>query len=132
MQHYHTAIRTADIFGAIAFYEALGFEVTTRFTAGTTLACWLDGLGTKIELIQIPEPKPAPDCFHDPHYVGYYHLSFLVEDLEAELRRLVEQLGKLKILLSPRIQEISDRSYLIAFIADTDGLPIELMQCLPT
>jgi len=130
MQYAHMAIRTADIFGAIAFYEVLGFSVTTRFTTGTTLACWLDGLGTKLELIQIPEPKPAPDCFYDQHYVGYYHLSFEVEDLEKELKNLVEKLGKLKILLSPRVQEISDRLYLIAFIADLDGLPIELMQPL--
>jgi catechol 2,3-dioxygenase-like lactoylglutathione lyase family enzyme len=132
MQYTHGAIRTADIHRAIAFYQALGFEITTRFTADITLACWMDGAGTRIELIQIPEPKPAPDCFYDQHYVGYYHFSFTVEDLEQELKMLVEKLGRVKLLLSPIKQEIGDRTYLIAFIADPDGLPIELMQLLPT
>ncbi|MEL6910952.1 MAG: VOC family protein, partial [Cyanobacteria bacterium J06598_4] len=73
---HHASIRTADIHQAIAFYEQLGFTVKERFTTGYTLACWLTGLGGRIELIQIPEPKPAPDAFSDEHYVGYYHLSF--------------------------------------------------------
>ena len=30
MKYHHTSIRTADIFQSIAFYEALGFEVTER------------------------------------------------------------------------------------------------------
>ncbi|MEO1006484.1 MAG: VOC family protein, partial [Cyanobacteria bacterium J06638_38] len=73
---HHASIRTANIHQAIAFYEQLGFDVQERFTTGYTLACWMTGLGGRIELIQIPEPKPAPDSFHDEHYVGYYHLSF--------------------------------------------------------
>ncbi|MEE3715957.1 VOC family protein [Tumidithrix elongata RA019] len=128
LQHHHTSIRTADIFAAIAFYEQLGFEVETRFTAGITLACWMVGAGTHLELIQIPEPKPAPDCFGDEHYVGYYHLSFHVDNLEALLERLVSALGKLKLLLPLREQAIGDRTYKVAFIADPDGLPIELME----
>lgn len=72
---HHASIRTANIHRAIAFYEQLGFSVCDRFTAGITLACWMEGLGGRIELIQIPEPKPAPDAFGDEHYVGYYHLS---------------------------------------------------------
>jgi catechol 2,3-dioxygenase-like lactoylglutathione lyase family enzyme len=131
LHHHHTSIRTADIFAAIAFYENLGFEVETRFTAGITLACWMVGAGTHLELIAIPEPKPAPDCFSDEHYVGYYHLSFHVEDLELLLKQLVQDLGRLKLLLPPTVQQIGDRSYKVAFIADPDGLPIELMQPLP-
>jgi catechol 2,3-dioxygenase-like lactoylglutathione lyase family enzyme len=57
---HHASIRTANIHRAIAFYEQLGFTVSDRFTAGITLACWMEGLGGRIELIQIPEPKPAP------------------------------------------------------------------------
>lgn len=130
MQYHHTSIKTADIFSAIAFYEALGFVVTERFTAGTTIACWMHGGGTNLELMQVPEPKHIPDPFRDEHYVGYYHLSFHVDDLEAILQELVNKLGKLKLLLPPREQTICDRKYQVAFIADPDGLPIELMSRL--
>lgn len=137
---HHASIRTADIHKAIAFYEGLGFTVNERFTTGYTLACWMTGLGGRIELIQIPEPKPAPDAFGDEHYVGYYHLSFdlseVTADLTAWLKNLEQnlaaepQLEPLKILLEPEQQAIGDRVYEVAFIADTDGLPLEFIRIL--
>lgn len=137
---HHASIRTANIHRAIAFYEQLGFTVNERFTTGFTLACWMEGLGGRIELIQIPEPKPAPDAFGDEHYVGYYHLSFdmtdLTPDLPAWLRELQtqfsqnEQLEALKVLLEPCQQMIGDRVYEVLFIADSDGLPLEFIRVL--
>ncbi|MEQ8972490.1 MAG: VOC family protein [Coleofasciculus sp. C1-SOL-03] len=144
---HHASIRTADIHRAIAFYEQLGFTVCERFTAGITLACWMEGLDGRIELIQIPEPKPAPDAFGDEHYVGYYHLSFdlteTVPDLPSWLESLQQRLAEassqnpdqfqpLKILLEPTQQIIGDRVYEVAFIADTDGLPLEFIRVLAT
>lgn len=137
---HHASIRTANIHRAIAFYEILGFTVCERFTTGYTLACWMEGLGGRIELIQIPEPKPAPDAFADEHYVGYYHLSFdLTEttpNLPGWLTNLQErvsevaELSPLKILLEPTQQQIGDRIFEVAFIADTDGLPLEFIRLL--
>ncbi len=142
---HHASIRTADIHRAIAFYEQLGFSVKERFTTGYTLACWMTGLGGRIELIQIPEPKPAPDAFNDEHYVGYYHLSFDLTDstsdlaswltkLEQNITNLREsdpqKLTPLKILLPPEQQIIGDRIYEVSFIADADGLPLELIRVL--
>ena len=142
---HHASIRTANIHQAIAFYEQLGFTVRERFTTGYTLACWMTGLGGRIELIQIPEPKPAPDAFNDEHYVGYYHLSFDLTDSTPDLAswlRSLEQnitasreaepdsLPNLKILLEPEQQMIGDRVYEVAFIADTDGLPLEFIRVL--
>jgi catechol 2,3-dioxygenase-like lactoylglutathione lyase family enzyme len=135
---HHASIRTGNIHRAIAFYELLGFSVKERFTTGYTLACWMEGLGGRIELIQIPEPKPAPDAFGDEHYVGYYHLSFeigkLTKSLPAWLKELktkfVESEVSLKILLEPTQQQIGDRLYEVAFIADTDGLLIELIRII--
>jgi catechol 2,3-dioxygenase-like lactoylglutathione lyase family enzyme len=128
MFYHHISVKTADIFTAIAFYEALGFSIETRFTAGITLACWMVGANTRLELMQVPEPQPTSNGFNDEGYVGYYHLSFEVENLEICLQKLLDKLGKLKLLLTPRPQEIGDRTYLVAFIADPDGLPIELIQ----
>lgn len=123
MQFHHISIRTADIFRSIQFYEQLGFELETRFTTGFTLACWLQGFGIRLELIQIPEPRPAADLFHDPHYVGYYHLSLSVDSLQETLLKITATR-----LLDPTLQNIGDQTYQIAFIADPDGLPIELME----
>lgn len=142
---HHASIRTANIHRAIAFYEQLGFTVTERFTTGYTLACWMTGLGGRIELIQIPEPKPAPDAFSDEHYVGYYHLSFDLSATASSLPSWLDELKsnftqaaaerpelelKLKILLTPQQQQIGDRLYEVAFIADTDGLPLEFIRVL--
>ncbi len=141
---HHASIRTANIYRAIAFYEILGFTVQERFTTGYTLACWMEGLGGRIELIEIPEPKPAPDAFADEHYVGYYHLSFdltdVVEDLPswleelkvsfAEARKKNEQLCSLEVLLEPRQQMIGDKVYEVVFLADSDGLPLEFIRVM--
>jgi catechol 2,3-dioxygenase-like lactoylglutathione lyase family enzyme len=144
---HHASIRTANIHRAIAFYEQLGFTVCERFTTGYTLACWMEGLGGRIELIQIPQPKPAPDAFEDEHYVGYYHLSFDVTDIAPDLpswltdlkERFIigaqnnsEALQPLKVLLEPTQQQIGNRIYEVTFIADTDGLPLEFIRLVAT
>ena len=142
---HHASIRTANIHRAIAFYEYLGFAVQERFTTGYTLACWMTGLGGRIELIEIPEPKPAADAFNDEHYVGYYHLSFDLTDLAPNLSSWLTDLQEkmilanatnsqlmppLKVLLEPEQQMIGDCVYEVAFIADTDGLPLEFIRLL--
>jgi catechol 2,3-dioxygenase-like lactoylglutathione lyase family enzyme len=142
---HHASIRTANIHRAIAFYEHLGFTVSERFTAGITLACWMEGSLGRIELIQIPQPKPAPDAFGDEHYVGYYHLSFDITDAASDLpswlnslkerfdeaaQTYPEQFVPLKVLLEPTQQMIGSNVYEVAFIADTDGLPLEFIRVL--
>lgn len=140
---HHASIRTADIHRSIAFYELLGFTVCERFTAGITLACWMEGLGGRIELLQVPRPRPAADAFEDEHYTGYYHLSFdlsdriadlpmWLEDLQAQFQEAAElgQVQPLKTLLKPTQQIIGDRVYEVAFIADADGLPLEFIRVM--
>ncbi|KGF73349.1 glyoxalase [Neosynechococcus sphagnicola sy1] len=140
---HHASIRTADIHRAIAFYELLGFEVQQRFTTGYTLACWLEGLGGRIELIQIPHPHPAADAFADEHYTGYYHLSFDLTGRTPDLPTWLAHLQTrflaasethpapgLRVLLEPTQQMIGDQVYEVAFIADADGLPLEFLRIL--
>jgi catechol 2,3-dioxygenase-like lactoylglutathione lyase family enzyme len=136
MHAHHMSIRTSNIHRAIAFYETLGFSVQQRFTTGYTLACWMVGPG-RLELIEIPKPKPAPDAFGDEHYVGYYHLSFdLTEDLEERSLKdwlnewrvqLLEKSLPFTVLLLPQIQTIGELTYRVTFAADPDGLPLEFL-----
>jgi catechol 2,3-dioxygenase-like lactoylglutathione lyase family enzyme len=142
---HHVSIRTANIHRAIAFYELLGFVVQERFTTGYTLACWMEGLGGRIELLQVPQPHPAADAFTDQHYTGYYHLSFdltaVTSDLPDWLSRQrsrfadaaesdPEHIQPLQVLLEPMQQMIGHQVYEVAFIADADNLPLELMRVL--
>lgn len=135
---HHVSIRTADIFKSMAFYEQLGFQVSDRFTAGYTLACWMVGPGGRLELMQIPEPKPAPDAFFDEHYVGYYHLSFdigadglCLPDWLAGFREKLGTIGQeMQVLLEPQQQMIGDRVYEVCFLADPDGLAIEVLRVM--
>lgn len=126
---HHVSIRTADIFRSIDFYALLGFEPEVRFTTGMTLACWLTGPLGRIELILIPQPRPAPDSWLDEHYTGYYHTSFEVQEVEATVRHL--QAAGVVVLLEPRTQQIGEQLYKVAFVADPDGLPIELLAPVP-
>ncbi|MFP4134847.1 MAG: VOC family protein [Halothece sp.] len=139
---HHVSIRTGNIHRAIAFYELFGFQIQERFTTGYTLACWLEGWNSRLELIQIPQPKPAPDTFHDEHYVGYYHLSFeITEDADSlptwlekarsrfqEASERNEEISPLTVLLEPTQQMIGETVYEVAFIADADGLPLEIIR----
>jgi catechol 2,3-dioxygenase-like lactoylglutathione lyase family enzyme len=143
MRAHHMSIRTSDIHRAIAFYETLGFAVQERFTTGYTLACWMTGTAGRLELIEIPQPKSAPDAFGDEHYVGYYHLSFdLTEDLEGQTpgaklsledwlnawrETLREKSLPFCVLLLPQVQTIGELTYRVTFVADPDGLPLEFL-----
>jgi catechol 2,3-dioxygenase-like lactoylglutathione lyase family enzyme len=142
---HHASIRTADIHRSIAFYELLGLTVCERFTAGITLGCWMEGLGGRIELLQVPQPRAAADAFGDEHYTGYYHLSFdLTEqvddlpqwltDLQQQFQQAAEsgQVQPLKTLLPPTQQMIGNCIYEVTFIADADGLPLEFIRVLGT
>ncbi len=157
---HHASIRTADIHRAVAFYERLGFALEERFTTGATLACWMTGLGGRIELIQIPQPHPPADAFGDEHYTGYYHLSFDLTEVTDSLPDWLEHLRSrflpedppegaganpsanpdanpgeqqkegLRVLLEPEQQMIGEGLYEVAFIADADGLPLEFIRVI--
>jgi catechol 2,3-dioxygenase-like lactoylglutathione lyase family enzyme len=142
---HHVSIRTADIHKAIAFYRLLDFAMEEQFTAGVTLACWMQGPLGRLELLQIPQPKPPPDCFHDEHYTGYYHLSFDLTETVSSLTDWLKSLetrfaqahelapnehGLLTVLLPPTQQMIGLRVYEVTFIADADGLPLEFLRMM--
>ncbi|MBY0263291.1 MAG: VOC family protein, partial [Phycisphaerales bacterium] len=77
-------------------------------------------VGVQIELFSFPNPPPRPTR---PEARGLRHLALRVSDLDAELARL----SALGVAAEPvRIDEFTGARF--TFIADPDGLPIELYE----
>lgn len=135
---HHVSLKTANIHRAIAFYGLLDFTIAERFTTGPTLACWLMGRSSRLELIQVPQPAPGGDPFGDEHYVGYYHLSFEVtteapnlpqwwQQFQTKAQGYSDHYGAIRLLLPPHQQMIGPHIYEVLFLADGDHQPIEIL-----
>lgn len=73
-----------------------------------------------IELFSFPNPPPRPS---QPEAAGLRHLAFAVDDVDAALARLQQQ----GVACEPvRVDEFTGRRF--TFLADPDGLPIELYE----
>lgn len=139
----HLGLCVADLDRSLRFYcEGLGFETSGSFELDDTALPGLERglelaspvamtstfieLGTmKIELLsyRTPQPHGAPSV--DRAQLGFTHLSFYVDDVDAAAARLVEVGGTL--LESTR----ASIGVEIVFLADPDGARVELMAPKP-
>jgi len=100
----HTAISTLDLDASVAFWCEFGFTETRRWEwpAGVEVinalldlpdssarAALLEGHGTGIELFEFSRPDPGREP-EQVHRLGYTHMAFAVDDLDAELARMGE------------------------------------------
>jgi glyoxylase I family protein len=75
----------------------------------------------QIELFSFPNPPERPSY---PEAAGLRHLAFEVNDMEEA----VDHLSLLKVKVEPiRIDPLTNKKF--TFLADPDGLPIELYEC---
>jgi glyoxylase I family protein len=124
---HHVAIICADYPRSKRFYvETLGLRVVAevfraeRNSHKLDLALPPQSGGVQIELFSFPDPPPRVTR---PEARGLRHLALLVSDLDAEIARL----ASLGVPAEPvRVDEYTGRSF--TFIADPDGLPIELYE----
>jgi glyoxylase I family protein len=76
--------------------------------------------GGQLELFSFPKP---PARVSRPEACGLRHLAFAVSDLDAEVARL----ASLSVSCEPvRIDEFTGKRF--TFMADPDGLPLELYE----
>ena len=98
----HTAISTPDLDASVAFWSELGFSETRRWDwpAGVAVinellgvqdsaarAALLEGHGTGVEIFEFSRPDPGRTV-EPVHRLGYTHMAFAVDDLDAEMERL--------------------------------------------
>ena len=122
----HVGIVVSDLDRSRAFYAALGFEPESEFDDGAKTLVFLRGQGLRLELFCYRDTPPAaPGEGH--RHLGFRHLAFRVDDVPAAIAALVEA-G-----IAPAdtaVREVPGLARL-AFLADPDGIEIEIMQDLP-
>ncbi|UGQ10992.1 VOC family protein [Yinghuangia sp. ASG 101] len=131
----------ADFERSLRFYtEGLGFERAEAWTIGDSLAqlaevpppmnCRSQMLvkgPMKLELLGWRNPKAEGSASTTRRQIGFTHLSVFVDDLAAVEARLVA-LGATPIEHTRTHFPIPDGESYVLFIADPDGIRIELMQ----
>ena len=135
----HMGLCVTDLDRSLRFWcDGLGFELAERFDLTDTLAPGLAEalevsapvdlvsqmivLGEwKFELLHYASPKTHGSPSATRGQLGFTHMSFWVDDVDAEAARLVEYGGT--ILPTTR----TNPGIPIQFVADPDGARVELM-----
>src|SRR3954447_11541116 len=119
----HTCVRVRDPAATRRFYEALGFEERGRlnFESAYNVYMGLPGGGDVLEFTVNAGRKEPYDLG-----TGYNHVALTVDDLDAVLARVADELG---VAPEKPPHRPGGRAALprIAFVADPDGYRIELI-----
>jgi lactoylglutathione lyase len=119
----HTCMRVRDPEASTRFYRALGFEPRGQlnFDSAYNVYLGLPGSGDQLELtVNVGRDEPY-DLGE-----GYNHIALTVDDLDATLARLRDELN-VEPEQPPYRPGGRDDLPQIAFVADPDGYRIELI-----
>ncbi|MFA9289310.1 MAG: VOC family protein [Weeksellaceae bacterium] len=127
MKFFHTALAVENLEESQTFYENVFEmklksqgerpEINVRFLI-------LEGTdGICLELFEHNMPDSLEENLMDFSKVGYKHISFSVDDVDAAVDLAVKHGAK--VLWPPKAGVTVKR---IAFVSDPNGLPIELVQ----
>jgi catechol 2,3-dioxygenase-like lactoylglutathione lyase family enzyme len=133
----HIGICVSDLERSLRFYrDGLGFSIGEAHAIGNEFAEALEVPGQvdltsqfirieglSIELLHYRSPGSHGHPTQSRNQLGLTHLSFVVADLDAALRRLVECGGELLEATRTKQEGIE-----LLFVADPDGVRVELMQ----
>lgn len=131
---HHTSIRVSDIERSLAFYGSVGFFITEKFvTSGGHRACFVEGLGTRLEFVEVIDGNGALSGMQGIPPAGFDRLVFDVTkactDLDVYLQHLERKNGgALEIAGPPSKQVVGAYVMSVASISDPDGLPIEFFR----
>ncbi len=122
-QLVHTCVRVCDTDASLRFYRALGFEERGRlnFESAYNVYLGLPG-GPDVLELTVNVGRELPYDLGD----GYNHVALTVDDIDAVLASLADELGVApeKPPFHPGGRDDLPR---IAFVADPDGYRIELI-----
>jgi catechol 2,3-dioxygenase-like lactoylglutathione lyase family enzyme len=136
----HLGICVSNLERSLRFYcDGLGFEKSETFRVGNEYGPSLEVEGEVVltshfvrrgalalELLAYRSPRVFGAPSQRRNQLGFTHLSFVVADLEAAARHLVECGGT--ILPETRAGSGDPSAVQVLFLADPDGVRIELIR----
>ncbi|MDN5304526.1 MAG: glyoxylase family protein [Fusobacteriaceae bacterium] len=121
---HHVAIICSNYEKSKNFYvNILGFKLINELYREERKSYKLDlkvDENTQIELFSFENPPKRPSY---PEACGLRHLAFKVENIEKEVKYLIEKGIEVEDI---RIDELTNKKY--TFFSDPDGLPLELYE----
>lgn len=123
----HTSLSVSDLKKSQAFYETV-FDMKVvsegeRPELGIKFINLKNAGGSSVELIQHQNPLPLKEDLMDFQKVGIKHIAFAVDNIENILDKARKHGAK---ILWPIQKGVTVKR--LAFIADPDGIPIELVE----
>jgi glyoxylase I family protein len=137
----HTSFTVSNLDRTLGFFrDALGFEVTSRAPRNPRLIeaitgvkgaevviAYVRGPGHDVELIEYTAPAERTCVRPRPCDVGFAHVAYDVDDLDAALAAAAKHAFK---PLGPptAVDEGPNRGLRVAYLRDPDGITVELIQ----
>ena len=141
IKHFdHVTLVVRDLQAAKQFFGLLGFkEVKSVVIAGPKFSTYMgvDGIEaehvtltlanvsprTEVQLLKYRHPNPLPDpAVGDLAKLGFNHVYFAVDDLEAEVARLKAR----GVRFRNEVMEFHDRK--LVFLSGPEGVTVELAE----
>ncbi|MBA3724118.1 MAG: VOC family protein [Candidatus Levybacteria bacterium] len=127
MTFFHAAISVKNLEESRTFYEEV-FDLKFRAAGerpelGVKFVILQDKNGAGVELFEHATPVPTTEDFMDFSNVGFKHIAFIVDDLEATFDKALKAGAK---VIWPIKKGVTVKR--LAFIADPNNIPIELVE----
>ncbi|MEF8974049.1 MAG: VOC family protein [Haloarcula sp.] len=119
----HAAICVSDLDRAMAFYDALGFEETSRFTLNGVENVYLGRDGDGDLQLRYDPDRTTPIA---PNRADVDHIAFTVDDVEATYETAIDA-GAAPVL-EPTAIDAADA--FAAFVEDPEGYTLEFYRGL--
>lgn len=119
----HTAICISDLDRAMAFYDALGFEETNRFTLDGVENVYLGRDGDGDLQLRYDPDRTTPIA---PNRADVDHIAFTVDDVEETFETAINA-GAAPVL---EPTEVDAADAFAAFVEDPEGYTLEFYRWL--
>ncbi|WP_336336411.1 VOC family protein [Haloarcula brevis] len=123
MELAHTAICVSDLDRAMAFYGALGFEETNRFTLDGVENVYLGRDGDGDLQLRYDPDRTTPVA---PNRADVDHIAFTVDDVEGTYEAAIDA-GAAPVV---EPTEIDAADAFVAFVEDPEGYTLEFYRWL--